>query len=366
MFARSIACRQGDGRTSSADTSTSWRRPPTTRRFAGLTSAVRDARVPERAHQREPVVDHGVGHFRLVQGLRVLEELRHEHVLGVRGELDDPVHARDAHADVVEQPERVVLVGDEPADRADRRLILELSVQDRPPDPVPAVRARVRGRIDLREHARPVLDRHPDRRGPAGSLEPERLHVRDREAELVAHRPHDRVDAGAADVEVRRGPTPPVGDGERVLGREPSERHLRHDGRQHPAVEHRGRVVGGEVQLDEDDEGDQCVREDAEGDPGAPGRHEHRDDRGERHREGGDRTRGERERPGVRQDRDVRDGQRHRQQVHDEPVRHDDRGEEHHEVPEPLDERQHHDGAQAHREDHRSRRSRRGAPSRHP
>jgi hypothetical protein len=38
MFARSTACRQGEGRTSSPDTSITWIRPRTTSRFAGLMS----------------------------------------------------------------------------------------------------------------------------------------------------------------------------------------------------------------------------------------------------------------------------------------------------------------------------------------
>ena len=214
-----------------------------------LDVAVRDAQVPEPSDQHHPLVDHDLVDVGVAQRLRVLEELGDEHVLGVRRQLHDAVRAGDPDARVAEEPQRVVLEDDQTADRADRRLVLELSIEDRPADPVPAVRADVRGRVDLPERARSVLQGHPQGGRPAGPFQAERLDLGDDQAQLVAHRAHDGIAALAAQIQVRRVAALAERHREHVLGHEPAERELGHGDRQDPAVEARDQEVGGEVEA---------------------------------------------------------------------------------------------------------------------
>ena len=180
--------------------------------------------------------------------LGILEELGDDEVLVVRRQLDDAVRVGDADAVIGQEAQRVVLVGGEAAHGADRRLVLELAVEDRATDAVPAVGALVTRRVDLAEQAGSVVERHAQRRRTAGALEAERLDVDHGQAELVGHRPHDRGAAFAAEIEVRVDGAAPVRHRERLLRGEPAEHHRRR--RRRPARWRRrsaDRGVGAEV-----------------------------------------------------------------------------------------------------------------------
>ena len=153
MFARSTACRHGDGRTSRPETSISWRWPSTFEEVGRLDVAVRQARVPELAHQREALVDDGVVDLGVPERLGAREELGGQEVLAVGRELHGAVGLRHAEPVVIEQPQGVVLVVDQASHRAERSLVLQLPVHDRAADPVPAVRAEVARGEDLAEES---------------------------------------------------------------------------------------------------------------------------------------------------------------------------------------------------------------------
>ena len=234
MFARSTAWRHGDGRTSSAETSTSCRWPPDDQEVRRLQVAVGEPRVPEMPNEVEAPVDHGVVHVRVAEVPASLEELRDEHVLAVRGQLDDAVGSRDANACVAERAKRIVLVGHEAPHRAHRRLVLQLAVQDLPDHAIPAVGACMAGRIHLGEDPGAVLQGHPQRRGSARALQAERFDDRNGQAELVSHRPDDRLPALASEVEMRSVPAHAERHREDVLRHERSEGRAREDERRTP------------------------------------------------------------------------------------------------------------------------------------
>ena len=251
-----------------------------------------------------------------------------------------PYEPRDPDAGVTEEPQRVVLQDDQPPDRADRRLVLELPVEDRASDPVPAIRADVRGRVDLPERPRPVLQGHPQRGRPAGTFQAERLDLGDHQAELVAHRAHDGVAALASQVEVCRVAAPAERHGEHVLGYQPAERDLRDRGRQDPAVDARNEVVGGQVEAEHDFERDEHVDAHAHPPTGRPARHEderHRDQRDDHRLDG---LRWERVVLGTGQHRHRRVRQGRVQHTGHEPVGDHERREEHDQVAEPADDRE--------------------------
>ena len=82
----------------------------------------------------------------------VVEELHDDHVLAFRGDLDDAVRFGGRQAFVVHQPERVILVLDEPTHGPERRLVLERAVQDRASKLVPPVGSNVVLGVELGEH----------------------------------------------------------------------------------------------------------------------------------------------------------------------------------------------------------------------
>ena len=282
------------------------------------------------------------------------EELRGQQVLAVRGQLDDPVGLRDPEALVVEEPQRVVLVVDQAPDRAEGRLVLELAVEDRASDPVPAIGPRVARREDLAEELRPVRQGHQERRGPARSLVPEGLQVGHLEAELFPHRGLHRVAPGPGELEVRSVPPARVRDRERLVGREPLVHDEGDGGGQRDRVERRRRVGRAELDPRRADH-----EEHGRDDPASPAArtlgHERPGGRVERDREGRDRDGGEE--PGglavqggddERRDGHARRGERG--EIDPERDRHEvhrgERPEGHHEVPPPLEDREH----QHHRE----------------
>ena len=83
--------------------------------------------------------------------LGAVEELGDEQVLALGRHLDDAVGRRGRDADVLQQPQRVVLVLDQPAHRLEGRLVLEAAVEDRAAELVPAVGAHVAHGVELPE-----------------------------------------------------------------------------------------------------------------------------------------------------------------------------------------------------------------------
>ena len=232
----------------------------------GLDVPVGETDVPHPPDELETLLDHVVGDVDVADLDGVVEELHHDHVLPLRRDLDDPVRLRGRETLVVHEAERVVLVLDEPADRSERRLVLERPVQDRPPELVPAVGADVVLRVQLGEQVPAVLvlgrgHGHPERRRASRALQPDRFDRDDVQAELVLHRADDRLAAASADVEVRGLPAP-VRDGEDVVRREPSERRQPGGDAEDRAEAGAGRLVDREVHPGEPD--------DAEDDPDRP------------------------------------------------------------------------------------------------
>ena len=244
--------------------------------------------VPEMPDEVEALVDHGVVHVRIAEVPAPFEELRDEHVLAVRGQLDDAVGPCDANPCVAERAKRIVLVGHEAPHRAHRRLVLQLAVQDLPDHAIPAVGSSVAGGVHLREHPGAVVQGHPQRGGPTGALQAERFDLGDRQPELVAHRPDDRPPAFPAEVEVRGVPPTLQRHREHVLRHERPEGRPGEDGGEHPRVAHRDYVVRRQDQLGENDREERPVH-DPPAPPGGSARDEHERDTDQRDRERRDR-----------------------------------------------------------------------------
>ena len=190
-----------------------------------LDVAVREPLVPHLPHHAEPLVDHAVVDVGVADLDRALEELHHDHVLALGGDLDDPVRPGHRDPELVQQAERVVLVLDEPAHGLERLLVLERPVQDRAAELVPAVGPHVALRVQLGEDVAlglvvGRLDLDPQRRRAPGPLQAHGLDVQDRHPELIADRRDDRLAAPAADVQMRRLPAL-VRHREQVVGSEP-------------------------------------------------------------------------------------------------------------------------------------------------
>ena len=264
----------------------------------GLDVAVGEADVPHPPDHQQALLDHAVVDLRLADLARVLEELHRDQVLALRRDLDDPERGRRREAVLAEQAQRVVLVLDEPAHRGERRLVLETAVEHRPAELVPAIGTDVVLRVELREHrslvALLVDDPQLHRRGTAGSLEPHQLHLEHGEAELLTHRPPDRITAAAAHVQMRGLAARAVAHGEHVVGDERAEQRDR-DGDAEDRREHDVRRVL-DPQVDPEDphgrDGDRGRDLRAPARPA--GDDEHERDPDERGRERGDRKRGRR------------------------------------------------------------------------
>ena len=162
MLARSTAWRHGDGRTCTKATSMSSTWPSRTSRLAGLMSRwASPASHSCRTSSRPSSMTSSSTSASPISS-RAVEELGDEQVLALGRHLDDAVGRRGRDADVAQEPERVVLVLDEPPDRLERRLVLEPPVEERAAELVPAVGAHVAHRVELPEQVRVGVARDAD------------------------------------------------------------------------------------------------------------------------------------------------------------------------------------------------------------
>ncbi len=148
-----------------------------------------DADVPHPPDQGERLVDHALVDVGLADLDRALEELHRDQVLALGGDLDDAERVGRREPVLAEHPQGVVLVLDEPANRRERRLVLEPTVKHRAAELVPPVRAHVAFRVQLGKDRPPLalLVGHGElqRGGAAGALEADRCDLVHRQPELI-------------------------------------------------------------------------------------------------------------------------------------------------------------------------------------
>ena len=118
-------------------------------------------------------------------------------------------------------PQRVVLLLDQPTHGVERLLVLQPPVEQLSTELVPAVRAQVGARVELAEQVRRRRAFHPEaqRRRAGRPAQPHGQDLGHGQAELVLDRLADGLTARAADVEVR-GPPPAVRHREDLARRE--------------------------------------------------------------------------------------------------------------------------------------------------
>ncbi len=218
-----------------------------------------------------------------------------EQVLPVGGQLDDAHRPCRRQSGVAEQAHRVVLVLDQLAHRLERPFVLEVAVEDRPAQLVPAVGADMVHRVELPEQVRVGIagDPQPQRGRPAGTGEPDGLAVDDREPELVLHGLADGFPAATRDVEMG-GLAAPVGDGEELVRREEAERQQWDgDADRHPGEDVEG-MVDAEVEAGERNKDDDGAADELGDGPRPAGHHDGIDHADGREADDGNRRRGQR------------------------------------------------------------------------
>ena len=155
MLARSTACRHGDGPHLGEGGVDELDLAVEHHQVGRLDVAVRDAGLPQPAHDQQALVDHRLVHLGLADlDSAPVEELGDQQVLPLRGDLHDAVRLRHRQPGRLHQPQHVVLVLDQPADRVERLLVLQPAVEQGAAELVPAVRAQVGDRVELREQVR--------------------------------------------------------------------------------------------------------------------------------------------------------------------------------------------------------------------
>ena len=206
--------------------------------------------VPQPAYECEALVDDLVVDLGVADLDRAIEELGDEHVLTLRRQLDDSQRRRRRDTGIAHDPERVVLVLDQPPDGLERGLVLEPAVEDGAPGLVPAVGADVVHRVELPEDVRVGVAGEPQQqRGrSARSGEPDRADIDDGDAELVLDGAAKGLATASSDVEVGRLAAV-VLHREHVVGGEESEREERDGDAQSHAGERIEGMVHGEVEA---------------------------------------------------------------------------------------------------------------------
>ena len=95
--------------------------------------------LPQLADDRQAVVDHILVDLGLAQLDRAVEELRHQQVLPLRGELDHAVGPGGGQAGVAAHAQGIVLLLDQAAHGVERLLVLQAPVEELAAELVPAV-----------------------------------------------------------------------------------------------------------------------------------------------------------------------------------------------------------------------------------
>jgi membrane-associated phospholipid phosphatase len=171
-------------------------------------------------------------------------------------DLHDPVRLGRADPDILQEPQRVILVLGQPAHGLEGMLVFQRAVADHPVHLVPAVGADVALGVQLREQVllRAPLDPQPERRRAGRRFQADRLDLEHGQPELVVHRQPDRIAAPPADVDMG-DPAPAVGDGEPLVGGEVAERRDRYCHPERDAEEHVVGVIDGQVQAGQAEHG---------------------------------------------------------------------------------------------------------------
>ena len=250
MLARSTASRHGEGRTCRNATSIRIRWPSDTSRLAGLMSRCATPASQRRRTSPRPSSMIASSTTASVISCEPSKNCGEEQVLPLGGELDDPTGRGGRDAEVLQEPEGVVLVLDEPSDRLEGGLVLEAPVEDRPSELVPAVRPDVVHGIELPEQVRVGVTRHPDpeRRRAAGSGQADGFDVDDREAELVLDGAPQRLAPPAPHIEVGGLPASVRDREDIVRGEEPEGVQQDRHGEGH-ADNYVERMLHAQVQL---------------------------------------------------------------------------------------------------------------------
>src|SRR5262249_14803491 len=224
---------------------------------ARLDVAMSDPGVPQLADQQQPLVDHTVADVGLADFDGAGEELGDEQVLTLGRHLDNAVGSGRADPDVLQQAQRVVLVGDQAPHRLEGGLILQRAVEDAPPQLVPAIGAHVPLGVQLREQVLVVapLNAQPQGHRAGRRLQADRLDLEHVQPELVVYRRPDRLAAPAADIDMS-GPAAAVHDREHLVRGEEAERRDRYRHPERDAEQHVIRVVDRQVHPGQAGHGD--------------------------------------------------------------------------------------------------------------
>jgi len=210
-----------------------------------LDVAVGQAGLPQPPDDSQAVVNDALVDLGLAQLGGAVEELGDQQVLPLRGELHEPVGPGSGEPGVAAEPQRVVLLLDQPPHGVERLLVLQAPIEQLPAQLVPAVGAQVAAGVQLGEQVagRVALQGDPQRGRPGGAGQPERLDLLDLQTELLLQATPDRGPSGPADVQVGAA-APAVGDREDLVGGQQAEQDEWDRDPGGHADQHVGRRVG--------------------------------------------------------------------------------------------------------------------------
>ncbi len=229
----------------------------------GFDVAMRDAGIPQASNHTECVVDDLDVDLGVTDLHRAGHELHDEQVFPAGHDLDEAERRRAEDPGAMHDGEVVILLLHQAAHRVERRLVLELSVQQLAAELVPAVGSQMRlgHQLGQQLHLRLSGDPHPQRSRRGRSGQPDRgdgLHVH---TELLLQSAPDRITALAGHVQVSPLALP-VRDREDVVrGEEAKRRQRDRDSHRHPD-QHVGRRVQAERHPGDADDRDDHRRDD--------------------------------------------------------------------------------------------------------